>query len=148
MTQGQKAGGSEPLGPGEQQEKARRTRKAWIIGGATVVGMIAGVATGYRDAGHFFDASNPWPPALAVGLAISYLVVVIAGGIALARHTDEFELQRQYRIVAAAALVYALIYPVWFVLWMGGLVPEPMHAVLFLTFWLSMFGAFLFYRFR
>ena len=143
-------GASEPIGAGEQQERARRTRKAWILGGTFVLGLLGGFWVGFEEADNIFTGSDSdgWPPALAVALAVSYVVSVLFGGLALARQTDEFELQRQYKAVAAAALVYALAYPVWFVLWMGGLAPEPMHGVLFITFWLSLLAAFLFYRCR
>jgi hypothetical protein len=141
---------SESAGAGEQQERARRMRKTWIIGGALVTGFVAGVFVGFNEGGSAFPGSdsNDWPPALAVGLAISYVLVVAVGGVALARQTDEFELQRQYKAIAAAAFVYAMAYPIWFVHWMGRLAPEPMHGALFILFWLSLAAAFLFYRFR
>jgi hypothetical protein len=148
MRQAGKSGGSEPLGAGESQERRRRTRKAWIIGSAFAIGLVAGLLVGFQEGEDLFLHSDGWPPALAVGIALSYLVVVIIGGIALGRQTDEVELQRQYKAVAVAALVYVLAYPIWFSLWMGGLVPEPMHAVLFIAFWASLAAAFLFYRFR
>ena len=148
MRQAERAGGSESLGPGEQQERARRTRKTWIIGSTFVAGLVAGFWIGFEEADTLFSGSDGWPPALSIFASVSYLVAAIFGGLALARQTDEFELQRQYKAVAVAALVYVLAYPVWFALWMGGLVPEPMHGVLFIAFWLSLAGAFLFYRFR
>ena len=141
---------SEPSGAGEQQERARRLRKTWIIGGALATGFAAGVFVGFNEGESLFagSGSNDWPPALAVGLALAYVLVVAVGGVALARQTDEFELERQYKAIAAAAFVYAMAYPIWLVLWMGRLVPEPMHGALFILFWLSLAAAFLFYRFR
>lgn len=145
-----RGGVSEPAGAGEQQERARRMRKTWIVGGALATGFVAGVFVGFNEGGSAFLGSdaNDWPPALAVGLALSYVLLVTVGGVALARQTDEFELQRQYKAIAAAAFVYAMAYPIWFVLWMGRLVPEPMHGALFILFGLSLAAAFLFYRFR
>ena len=142
-------GGSDRPG-GETAERTRRNRKLQIIGGVFVVGMIVGFLVGYREAeaSALFDRSQPWPPAMAIAIAFSYLAAVIGGGIALSRHTDEFELMGQYKAVAFAALVYMLVYPVWFVLWMGALVPEPHHGILFGAFWLSVVAASLFYRFR
>ena len=150
MIKAERDGVSEPIGAGEQQERARRTRKAWILGGTFALGLLGGFWVGFWEADNLFtgSGSDGWPPSLAIALAVCYVVSVVFGGIALARQTDEFELQRQHKAVAAAALVYALAYPVWFVLWMGGLVVEPMHGVLFIAFWLSLFVAFLFYRFR
>ena len=148
MMQARRSGVSEPHDFGEQQDRARRMRKAWVIGGAFAAGLGAGLAAGLQDGHEMFSPGAGWPPAMAIGIALSYVVAVIGGGWALARHTDEFELQRQYKAVAVAALVYMLVYPVWFALWMGGLVGEPMHAILFGAFWLSLAAASLFYRFR
>ena len=141
-------GVSDGPGAGEQRERARRRRKAWIVGGVFTVGMVAGFAMGWREAQHLFAGSEGWPPAMTIAIALSYVIAVVGGGMLLSRQTDEVELQSQYKAVAAAALVYALIYPVWFVLWMGSLAPEPMHGILFIAFWVSLLGAFLFYRFR
>ena len=135
---------------GESAERARRKQKLVIVGGVFAVGMIVGFLVGFREAeaDFLFDRSQPWPPAMAIGIAFSYLAAVIGGGIALSRHTDEYERMAQYKAVAFAALVYMLVYPVWFVLWMGALVPEPHHGLLFGAFWLSLVAASLFYRFR
>ena len=133
---------------GENAERARRNRKLQIIGGVFAVGMIVGFMIGYREAESLFDGSQAWPPAMAIGIALSYLAAVIGGGIALSRHTDEFERMAQYKAVAVAALVYMLAYPVWFVLWMAALVPEPHHGLLFIAFWFTLAAASLFYRFR
>ncbi len=139
---------SDVRGHGEAIERTRRRRKYTIIGGAAAVGMTVGFMIGYTEAENFFQDMSGWPPAMAIGIALSYLAAVIGGGVALARHTDEVELQTQYKAVAVAAMVYILIYPTWFALWMGGLVPEPMHSALFIAFWLSLAGASLFYQFR
>src|SRR5687767_14340644 len=96
-------GGSDRPG-GETAERARRNRKLQIIGGVFVVGMIVGFLVGYREAeaGALFDRSQPWPPAMAIGIVFSYLAAVIGGGIALSRQTDEYELMGQYKAVAIA----------------------------------------------
>jgi len=148
MMQALRSGVSERDGFGEQQDRARRRRKAWVIGGAFAAGLGAGLAAGFQHGGELFAPGDGWPPTLAIGIALSYVIAVIGGGLALARQTDEFELQRQYKAVALAAMVYMLVYPVWFALWMGGLVGEPMHAILFGLFWLSLAAASIFYRFR
>ena len=133
---------------GERRERARRTRKAVLIGGIALVGAVSGFMIGYLDAESLIDPSRTWPPAMAIGLAFAYLAAVLGGGLALARQTDELELSRQYKAIAAAAGLYVLAYPVWFFLWKGTLLPEPGHELLFILFWLGMAGASLFYRFR
>jgi MFS family permease len=142
-----RSGASEPRGTGEQLERQRRGRKAVIIGGLIVVGFTIGFVTGFSQADNLFVAGS-WPQALSMGLAVAYLATVIGGGIALSRHSDEFELNAQYKAAAAAGAAYMLIYPPWFLLWMGDVAVEPMHGVLFLAFWLVLALASIFYRFR
>ena len=142
-------GASEPSGTGEQLNRQRLRRKRIIIIGLIIVGFGSGFIVGVTEADSFFTAEgSTWPAPLAIGLAVSYLAAVIGGGIAMGRHTDEFEMATQYKAVAAAAAGYMLIYPPWFVLWMADLVREPMHGILFLVFWVSLAFASLFYRFR
>jgi hypothetical protein len=140
---------SDDHGNGERLERAQRKRKAVIFGGIFVVGLVTGFMVGMREAENLFrGGSEGWPPAMAIGLSVAYLASVLGGGIALARQTDEVERLGQYKAVAVGALAYMLAYPIWFALWMGNLVREPMHAVLFGLFWITLLIAFLFYRFR
>ena len=147
---GQRNPGVSDGGTGERLERARRFRKMVIIGGILVVGIATGFLAGMRDADALFTrgATDAWPPAMAIGIALSFLAAVIGGGIALGRQTDEVERLAQYKAAAAAALAYMLTYPVWFALWMGELAPEPMHGALFGLFWLTLLLALLFYKFR
>jgi len=135
---------------GERLELMRRGRKMLVMGGILVVGLVTGFLAGMRDADALFTrgTTDAWPPAMAIGIALSFLAAVIGGGIALARQTDEVERLVQYKAAAAAALAYMLTYPVWFALWMGDLAPEPMHGALFGLFWLTLMLALLFYKFR
>ena len=134
---------------GERLERAQRNRKSAIFAGLMLVGGVIGFMVGMLDGDAMLSSSSEgWPPAVSIGIAVSYLASVIGGGIALSRQIDEVERLGQYQAVAAAALTYVLVYPVWFVLWMGNLVREPMHGVLFGLFWITLFIAFLYYRFR
>lgn len=138
----------EPAGSGEERDRQRQQRKRIILGGLILIGFVGGFITGYKEAESLFTGPRIWPAPFAVGLALAYLAAIVGGGIALGRHTDEFEQQTQYKAVAVAAVAYLLIYPPWFLLWMADLVREPMHGVLFLVFWVSLALASLFYRFR
>lgn len=135
-------------GEGEQLEQARNRRKVLILAALMGLGGLIGFAGGVSGGKAPFADPDGWPPAMAIGIALAYVVAAVGGGLMLARQTDEVQLQAQYKAVAVAALVYVLLYPVWFCLWMGGLTPEPMHGVLFAAFWLSLAGASLFYRVR
>ena len=135
---------------GEARERARRRRRTIIVSGVLAVGTALGFLIGLREADNLFGGagSQGWSPAMAIGMAIGVLGLVFGGGIALARQTDEFERLAQYKAAATGALAFLCAYPVWFVLWMGNLAPEPMHAALFALFWLTLVAAFFFYRFR
>lgn len=117
-----------------------------IIGLLFAVGLAAGIAVGNHAADNGF--SGTWPPALSIGIAVLYVIAMIAGSLALSRVTDEHERAQSYKAVALAGAGYMLGYPVWFLLWKAGVAVEPIHWVLFVGFWLLLAGGTLFYRFR
>jgi hypothetical protein len=129
------------IGPGEAQEKARWRRAGFIILLCAIAGFIPGFFVGYTDVGSLFDDSTDWPPFLAIGGAVTFLAAVLAGGFALQRQYDEMQRMMIYQATSVGASAYALGYPVWFFLWKGGFAPEPMHGILFLAFYLSLFAA-------
>lgn len=133
---------------GEALERNRRRRKYWIVGILAGIGFVAGFVTGFTQPETLFDPTRAWPPELTIMLAVAWLVAVIGGGLLYARHTDEFELAWSYKAVAVGAAAYILLYPVWLLLWKGGVAPEPMHFVLFLGFMAVTMIASLFYRVR
>ncbi|MGZ8997528.1 MAG: hypothetical protein ACXW2T_01595 [Allosphingosinicella sp.] len=133
---------------GEQRDRQRQRRKRIIIGGLIIIGFAGGFVTGFTQADSLFTGAQAWPAPLSIGLAVAYVSMLLGGGYAMSRQTDEFELQTQYKAVAVAAAAYILIYPPWFLLWMADLVREPMHGALFIVFWGSLALSSLYYRFR
>lgn len=144
----EKAGGIDGSVPGEALERGRRRRKFRIIAILFAVGFVGGFAAGFTQSDDLFDPARKWPPALAAALAGLYLVAAIWGGILYARSLDEFDRVANYKAVSAAATSYVAVYPVWLLLWKGGLLPEPMHVILFLIFAFTMAVASFFYRVR
>lgn len=140
--------GADQDASGEALERSRRRRKFWIIGGLAGIGFVAGFVAGFTQPHKLFDPSLSWSPELTLGLAVAWLVAVIGGGLLYARHTDEFELAGSYKAVAAGAGAYIVLYPVWLLLWKGGVAPEPMHFVIFLGFMAVTLIASLFHRVR
>lgn len=138
-----------PRGEGERRDAARRRTRWLIIAALVVVGVIPGFYLGYQD-GAAMAQNRPaiWSPTLAAALAVLYLVAVIGGGLLLNRVTDEVERARGYKAASFAGLALMLVYPTWFLLWRGGFVPEPVHWMLFVLFWLNLALASLWYRFR
>jgi hypothetical protein len=136
-------------GEGERQEAQRRRKRALIVVGLALIGMIPGLYIGYQHGAALAENRTAvWPPAFAAGLAGLYLLAVIGGGLLLNRVTDELERQRSFKAVSLAGTALMVVYPPWFLLWKGGFVAEPVHWVLFILFWLSLAFASLWYRFR
>lgn len=140
---------SSPRGEGERRDAARR-RKRWVIVAAlAVIGFVPGLYLGYNDGAALAQSrSGIWSPTLAAVLAGLYLVAVIGGGLLLRGVTDEVERQNGYKAASFAGMALMLVYPIWFLLWKGGFVAEPIHWVLFVIFWFSLALASLWYRFR
>jgi protein-S-isoprenylcysteine O-methyltransferase Ste14 len=138
-----------PRGEGERRDSARRRKKWLIVAALAVAGAVPGFYIGLQH-GKAVAESRPfvWSPTFALVFAGIYLLAVIGGGLLLGRYIDEVERQRSYQAVSFAGLALMVVYPTWFLLWKGGFVPEPIHWVLFVLFWLSLALASLWYRFR
>lgn len=140
--------GERGSGIGERRERAARLRRNAVIAALFAAGLVTGFYVGYQDGHAKLGIGGSWSPALALGLVAIYLVAVIGGGLLLNGNFDEVERQRSYKAVSFAGAVYIIVYPVWFLLWKGGLAAEPIHWATFGIFWLSLAGASLWYRFR
>ena len=135
-------------GKGEALERANRRRKFMIVGGLAVAGFFPGFYLGYTENDELLQVGDKWPPEIALILAAVYLVAVLTGAVLLKRQTDEVQLAQQTRGTALAGSMFVLVYPLWYILWKGGFVPEPMHAVIYVLFLLTALGGMLYYRFR
>ena len=133
---------------GEQRERSKRRKKIGIIAALFVFGVVVGFIVGFSEGEGLFDDGASWPPAMAIGIAVAYVVALVGGGIALSRQTDEIERLRQYKASALAGCAYFFTYPLWYVLWKGGFVPEPSHEAMFILFWFVLLSATIGYRFR
>lgn len=138
-----------PLGEGERREAARRRKRWWIVAALAGVGFVPGLYIGFQQgAAAAQDQPLIWSPTVAALLAGLYLVAVAGGGLLMNSVMDEIERQRGYKAVSFAGAALMVVYPTWFLLWKGGFVPEPVHWMLFVLFWLSLALASLWYRFR
>ncbi|HEX8483125.1 MAG TPA: hypothetical protein VF650_14605 [Allosphingosinicella sp.] len=140
---------SVPRGEGERRDAARRRKKWLIVAALGLAGAVPGFYIGVQH-GAAAAQSRPfvWSPTFALALAGMYLVAVVGGGLLLGKFVDEVERQRSYQAVSVAGLALMIVYPTWFLLWKGGFVPEPVHWMLFVLFWVSLALAHLWYRFR
>lgn len=135
-------------GEGEQAERASRRMTNGVKGALFAIGLVTGGYLGYFLAANDFDLSAGWPPEIAVTFAIVYVVAILGGSWLLRNRIDEVERANTYKAVSVAGTAYMLVYPVWFLLWLGGMLVEPIHWALFIMFWLLLIGSALFYRFR
>lgn len=136
-------------GSGEALERAARRRKYVVLGTLFALGAGLGAYVGNRhEEMPLLSGAADWPPALALAAAGLYLGALIISSMLLSRSTDEVQRQAQYKATAIAAAVYFLGYPVWFLLWKGGFVQEPVHELLFAAFWMALALSSIYYRFR
>jgi hypothetical protein len=137
-------------GTGEAEEKRKRRLKIAIVATLFSVGMASGFFLGHSAEG-FEGLLGPDPvmaPGIAIALCGAFAVTIAIGAVLMKKNTDELERLNRYKAASLAGTVYLSTYMVWFFLWKGGLVPEPMHVVLFLVFLVSMFTGMAVYRFR
>lgn len=148
MAETGRIGASEPLSEYEKLERERRRRRIAIIGALFMVGAVSGGIIGAREADRLFDLAHPWPPILCLVIAATFLAAVTIGSIILSRQTDEVERIAKLKATRAGATVYLVGYPIWFLLWKAGFLPEPMHVAIFAIVIVVLLLASLFYRFR
>jgi flagellar biosynthesis protein FliQ len=137
------------LGEGECREAAIRRKRLLVMGAVVACGLGTGFYVGIRQAGvDFHGEAGFWSPAVALGL-IALFVVAIAGGTWMMTGVmDELERACTYKAASIGATLFMLAYPIWFFLWKGGFVREPIHWVMYAFFVFAMLGALAWYRIR
>ncbi len=135
-------------GVGEAAERLQQKRRRSVIAVLFVAGLCSGAYVGYTIASQDLDFSAPWSPLACLLIAAVYLLAMTWGSVALSKHMDEVERENSYKAASAAGAAYLIVYPVWFLLWKGGFVAEPIHWALFVMFWLVLAAASLYYRYR
>ena len=137
-------------GAGEAEEKRKRRFKIAVFGTLFAFGLVSGFFIGHSAEGYeeLFGPNPVMPPAVAIGLCIAFALAIAVGALLMKKNMDELERLNRYKAASLAGTSYLCTYIVWFFLWKGGVVPEPMHVVLFLVFLVSMFAGMAIYRFR
>lgn len=126
-----------PLGAGERAERDKRRRMIWSIVALAVAGGIAGGVMGATETGEGGIMGATISAPLAIVLALVSVTAMTVGAYFLWRGIDEHELAINLWASTFAGSVYATVYPAWFFLWKGRLVPEPNHLVLFFLFFVA-----------
>ncbi len=96
-------------------------------------GFAAGLAAPFSDA--------PLPASIAIGLVVFWLALMPIISVYWWRKAVDEQEAAAYREGAFyAANAYVFIAPSWWILWRGGILPEPSGTIIFLGFnliWLS-----------
>jgi hypothetical protein len=114
--------------PGERAEESRRNRFWLLMAGFMLVGGVIGAALVIVREG---DGSLP----AVAAIAVAALLVVALGGGSWYFYRDIDELERRDNLIAGVIALhfYVILYPCWYFLWKGGLVPEPDHEILYIA---------------
>ena len=128
---------------GAVAERQRRRRYWTLMALALVAAVVIGL-TG-RILGTPY---GPIEPAAAIGLAAALLGLAVGGNWAYFRSIDELEVASN--LVGGFWGFYAFMvgWPLWHILWRGGLVPEPEMLPLYVGAALVAVAGFLWRRFQ
>ena len=130
----------------ELRDKKRRWWAIILMLG--VAGFVPGFLLGFHQGDSLIDPQAVWPTWIVLLLAATFLIAVPIGSWLLHRQMDELERDNHRKAAVIGAGVLVIVYPVWLLLWMGALAPEPIHWVMFLTFYVPFIASWLFYRLR
>jgi uncharacterized membrane protein YciS (DUF1049 family) len=139
------------MAEGDWQTRAqkRQRRINTVIGTLFCIGLVSGFLVGFfEDEQAGLVSANSIPPWLAVVTAIVFVVAVTFGSWKLMQVSDELERVIHTKTTVVAGNAMLIGYPVWFILWKGGIVPEPDAFWLFVAGFVSSTLAYAWYKFR
>ena len=134
MTRLEPAMANKDLGPGEAADRARSRRVLINLSVLIVVGGAVGATTGFLEgADATITSGGTLPGWFAILAAILFVGAVTLGSWSYFRGVDELVRLDNWIASTIGANVFLLSYPVWLILWKGGLVPEPDILTLYLV---------------
>lgn len=137
------------MGAGEAAERARARRKWTILGALFAMGLPIGFLAGRLETGESgFFSIGTLPPWFAVLAAAVMLIAVAGGNLYLHRRLDELERQDNRVASAMGANTLLVVYLPWYMLWRGGLLPEPAHEALMTILVAATLSVYLFTKIR
>jgi drug/metabolite transporter (DMT)-like permease len=133
----------------QARAKRRKRRVNLVVGTLFCIGLLSGLLIGYfEDEQAGLVAANSIPPWLAVVSAVLFLVATTLGSRKLMQVSDELERTIHIKTTVMAGNVVLIGYPVWFILWKGGIVPEPDALWMFLAGFGTSILTYAFYKLR
>lgn len=131
--------GRKLLGPDAHiPRRERRSRNILLV--SVAIGMVIGIILAGSDMMSASDdplsvlSDSPIPPALAIGLTLFLVLVLPVLSWQWQKTVDEHERQAYQAGAVAAAYMFLILAPCWWLLWRGGLVPEPNGIILYFAF--------------
>ena len=140
---------SAEIGPGEAADRARKRRLMTNFGGIAAVGFVVGLAAAFvenKNAPIWLGGTMPgWFAILAAVLTVG---AVAFGSWRYHRAMDELDRLDNYFAGTLGANIVLGGYPVWLILWKGGLVPEPNALILYGALFVTVAGAYIWRKLR
>lgn len=132
-------------GEGERAAQAR-SRKFWSI--VTALFLAGGVIGAFHAVMTDGNMAGDLPGGAAIAIAAIWAISLTVGSWYFFRSIDELELHDNLWAGTFSLYFYCIAYPVWFVLWKGGLTLEPMHEVMFIATMIVMCASYLWMKVR
>ena len=118
-------------GAGEAAERVIQKRWQKLIIVSLILGAISGVLIAFANEGSEAGLlGSAMPVSLAALLSASWLATMIYGAWYYETQVDEVERNANYYGYAVGGGFVLILYPVWYMLWWAGVLPEPSHEVL------------------
>jgi FtsH-binding integral membrane protein len=133
---------------GEARDRANNRRRLWLFSGLALAGGIVGFTFAMFEAKNDVALGGTIPPAVAIALAVVTFVAMVWGTVAYKRRIDEVVLRDNIYAGAWGAFTIFVGYPVWFLLWKGGLLPEPSHMAMYAILYVVTCAVYLFRKYR
>lgn len=125
------------LGPGERAMRARARFRNRVLVAVVLFGGLLGLAMGLADkhdgpSGVLDIDKMTVSPAVAVLLAIGFLIGLVVAPLYMFRQVDELKVLRNMQSMVAGWFAVIGGFPAWQMLAAGGLAPQPTAVGLFL----------------
>jgi hypothetical protein len=132
--------------------RERRSRNilimCFVFGIATGIALGAGGALNHHDSHFPLLSDDPISPTIAAGLVLAFVLVLPILGWQWHKTVDEHEREAYQVGAVAAAYMFLIGAPVWWLLWRGGIVPEPNGVILYFAFNFTLLIVWLWKKYR
>ncbi len=133
------------------QVRAQKRKRTWYATCAILLGMglLTGFLLGFFEKdGSELLAPDSIPGSIAILSAIIMTAALTVGQYYFFASSDELERRNMLNAVAMSGNAILAGFPLWFILWKGGLVPEPDAFVLFAAAYAANIVTYFWYKLR